>query len=827
MSFTVDQNSVRFKALDDVIVIWIDDYMISNDIYQELRKSDFSVLYTIHSNDFDIYLNYITENLVAGAVVSLIVHSRFIDQLLSISLPNIINIYALGNKYYFRWKNTKVRDVFNQHDPKYISKVLREDFEIYFNRQWSTGISFFQRNTEIQRNFGELSHQNAQFMWYQLLIKILTQMPPSVMSKDDLLQQSFLNYKEDINVRDFKTYESHMYEFKRKYIPEKALEYFTRDSFFYRLMNQACRTSNIDLMFSYRCLIRDIFIQLEKLYIDQKQNCQKPFTVYRGTTITKEELELLQRNIGNLISRHQFLSTSKDNNVASMYAGDMSTTSDEELHILEEIFINPMNCKTVFYADVSEYSYFKDEGEILLSIGSVFRVKSISEIRKGILYKVQLELVDNDEKMIEELHQYLELNIENESTLLTLSSFLLWMGKYDKARYYCDILLTKLAEDDPDRSVICTQIGYICQKMGKFDEALEYLHQSIEKLSNKQKILELSCAYNDRGLIYKCSGDFVKAQNDINKALELRSNEENFTEIERKSLPVFLSHTHENLGILYKDDTTMYQTQGNAYYRQGEYNEALVNFQHAYDIYQSMPYCDPLMIAAAASNIGSTLNVTGNYTAAYPKFEEALNTQRRFAPKHPNIIFALNNMAMVCSNMKDMNAFMNYSQEALRMCREIIGEYHENTAITYLIVAQRLNVEQYDQAMNYFNHVLDIYIQHLRLPYHNNVIGCYIQMGIMERKRGHFEEAHQNFNLANEAYHCSSLPQQHSLLTKLYTQIALTHIEQDQVEAALHAYEQAIKYTPENSHELPKILEDIEVLHERYNIRNSRFQNII
>lgn len=381
MSYTIEQNPLHFKAVDDVIVIWIDDHTISVDLYQEIRKSVARVLYTIHSRDFDSYLHYMKQNVTAGTVVSLVVHNRFIDRLLTAYLPHVVSIYALGGKYSFRWVNTKVRDVFDRYDFKYISKKLREDFENHFNQQWSMGISIFQRNTEIQRNYGELSRQNVQFMWYQLLVKILTQMPSNAHSKDDMLQHSFLNYKEDTTVTDFKTYEMHMHEFKRHYTPKEAIKWFTRDSFAYRLLNKACRTSNIDLMFVFRCLIRDVFIALKELDLRQKQKDRRPFTVYRGTTITQEELELLQRNSGNLISRHQFLSTTVDKAVAAVFIDGITTTAENnELGILEEIYIDPTNCQTTNYADVSHYGHIPDEGEILISIGSVFRVKSISKI---------------------------------------------------------------------------------------------------------------------------------------------------------------------------------------------------------------------------------------------------------------------------------------------------------------------------------------------------------------------------------------------------------------------------------------------------------------
>jgi tetratricopeptide (TPR) repeat protein len=169
-------------------------------------------------------------------------------------------------------------------------------------------------------------------------------------------------------------------------------------------------------------------------------------------------------------------------------------------------------------------------------------------------------------------------------------------------------------------------------------------------------------------------------------------------------------------------------------------------------------------------------------------------------------------MAMTCSCTGDIDGFMNYSQEALRMSCELFGETHENTAITYFGIAARLTVDQYDLAMNYFYRVLSIYAQVLDLPCHNNVIGCYMHMGIMERKYGQFDKAYQHFNQAIETFHRSSLPEKHPLLTKTYVEMALTYQEQGQIDRALRAYEQAIEHAPADSHQLPSIRQSIESL---------------
>jgi tetratricopeptide (TPR) repeat protein len=120
--------------------------------------------------------------------------------------------------------------------------------------------------------------------------------------------------------------------------------------------------------------------------------------------------------------------------------------------------------------------------------------------------------------------------------------------------------------------------------------------------------------------------------------------------------------------------------------------------------------------------------------------------------------------------------------------------------------------------MNYFHRVLTIYNENLHLPHQNNVIGCYNRMGIMHRKRKEYEQAHNCFRHAIEIFSRTSLPERHSLLTQMYTNMGLTHKEQGDLDACLIDYKLAIKYTTDDSHELPKIQKAIETLmHEKNN----------
>ncbi|CAF1330416.1 unnamed protein product [Rotaria sp. Silwood1] len=55
-------------------------------------------------------------------------------------------------------------------------------------------------------------------------------------------------------------------EFEKYYPSTKAIEWYTRDSFLYRLLNQNFCLQDIDIVFKFRFIIKEIYNQLNKLH---------------------------------------------------------------------------------------------------------------------------------------------------------------------------------------------------------------------------------------------------------------------------------------------------------------------------------------------------------------------------------------------------------------------------------------------------------------------------------------------------------------------------------------------------------------------------------
>ncbi|CAF1060514.1 unnamed protein product [Rotaria sp. Silwood1] len=119
---------------------------------------------------------------------------------------------------------------------------------------------------------------NGHFVHSLLLIDVLFRMKATEQDKQQLI--SLCN-----NQYEGKSAQLAMvHEFDEQYSSEKALWWYSRDSFLYKILNKALRTQNIDILFLFRFVIADIYQQL-------KQNqCQSSVLVYRGQLMFKEEV---------------------------------------------------------------------------------------------------------------------------------------------------------------------------------------------------------------------------------------------------------------------------------------------------------------------------------------------------------------------------------------------------------------------------------------------------------------------------------------------------------------------------------------------------------
>ncbi|CAF1691376.1 unnamed protein product, partial [Adineta ricciae] len=152
-------------------------------------------------------------------------------------------------------------------------------------------------------------------------------------------------------------------------------------TFLYRLLNKALREQDIDILYSLRYFIKDLHEQLTDLHSRQvstqtPEESKSIITVYRGQLINTQEFDQkLRNNLNGFLSVTNFLSTTVSKPLATIFAGNGT-----EIHMQSILFqIDIESAINKFpYANISSESAFGDtEGELLFTMGAVFRILSI------------------------------------------------------------------------------------------------------------------------------------------------------------------------------------------------------------------------------------------------------------------------------------------------------------------------------------------------------------------------------------------------------------------------------------------------------------------
>ncbi|CAF4770396.1 unnamed protein product, partial [Rotaria socialis] len=145
----------------------------------------------------------------------------------------------------------------------------------------------------------------------------LNQLPPtymySVIFKDIVLE---INDDDAKSIKALEIYckkkeipDTEINELKRKYHQKSPVWWYTCEMFLYGMLNRGLRLLDMEAMSKLGFFIRSLHLQLKQLHQEQATNLQKPFTVYRGQGMNKEDFQNLLDSQGGLLSFNNFLST--------------------------------------------------------------------------------------------------------------------------------------------------------------------------------------------------------------------------------------------------------------------------------------------------------------------------------------------------------------------------------------------------------------------------------------------------------------------------------------------------------------------------------------
>ncbi|CAF4220532.1 unnamed protein product [Adineta steineri] len=108
------------------------------------------------------------------------------------------------------------------------------------------------------------------------------------------------------------------------------------------------------------------------------------------------ELHDLERNEGNLVSTDTFLSTTSNYEAALSFSGD-GNVEDNYVSVIYEITVDTTLTHWIPFAKIDYHSIFKDEDEVLFSMGAVFRVGQTKQL-KDRLWIIELTLTSTEDE---------------------------------------------------------------------------------------------------------------------------------------------------------------------------------------------------------------------------------------------------------------------------------------------------------------------------------------------------------------------------------------------------------------------------------------------
>ncbi|CAF3860924.1 unnamed protein product [Rotaria sp. Silwood1] len=299
-------------------------------------------------------------------------------------------------------------------------------------------------------------------------------------------------------------------ELAEKYEERKAIEYYTGTACLSRVVNQVCHTEDIRQIFSFRVYMSDLHNLLVSHYIEGEKNgirsCIKD--VYRGKPLSGSVLQQLIDNEHGLISMNGFLSTTIDQDVALEFAGynqqiDKGYKSTLFLLTIEKEVRRP-------YAYIGHCSAMQNETEVLFSLGTIWRIKSVTHTKNPSLGDISHEL-----------------------------------GNDDEAEWFYGKMLEQDSINGITRGILCYKIGMIQYEKGDLSGALENLIKATSLLQpqiNESDMIRLPFfeIFNTVGSIHHKNNSFGKAIQYFEKALQEQNESTSET-----------AKVHDNLGVLY------------------------------------------------------------------------------------------------------------------------------------------------------------------------------------------------------------------------------------------------------------------------------------
>lgn len=437
-------------------------------------------------------------------------------------------------------------------------------------------------------------------------------------------------------------------EFQENYGSSRSIRWLTRQSFLSRIFNKAARLQNIDILFLFRFLVHDLEEQLIK------NQCKQPMTLYRTQLLPVEQHEILKSSVGGYLMINNFLSTTVDRHLALSYFDNLDKADEFEMkRVIFEIDADPRIESVKPFANIIWLSYCFGQQEVLMMIGSIFRVIEVVEDQR--LTTIRLTLSSEQENDLKQAFDNLRSFYKiRDVNLLSFGQILSEMATLDEAKQFYLHLLNDLPSDHQDLANCYQALGNAASEKGDLDLSIEWFDKLRDLFNRTLKPDDPRVA--DSHFIL---ANIYTKKSDLRNALEF-------------------------------------------------YTKAMLIYKKAFDE-------NHLTIADCCDRIASIHEKEKKYFQALNHYEKALNIrQRRLGTEHLDLATNHSKIGGVRLLLCHYFLALGHFNTALKMKTNLLPADHIDFATDFRGMAQIYRTRgEYQQALHYFQKVLDIYRLHL------------------------------------------------------------------------------------------------------------------
>ena len=677
------------------ILIWLDSTIDKTDAdYHDLlaQVKKLGITYKIFT-DVDECIESLTQ--MTNEKVILILNGFIGERVMDIvhDMAHVDSIYAhcANARRHERWtkKWSKIKGVLTdiysicdiikqnqQMEPNLLAirpLALSEENELF--------LGFLAVGDDVQsKNLDEL---DPSFMFTTVLKEILLGLEYNEISMQNLVALCREKYLEDEKELAF------IDEFEKAYYLKTPISWYTHETFLYKMLNLALRTLDVKTIIKMGFFLHDLHSQIVQLYNEQftKKEYSYSFIVYRGQALIIKDFDMLMKSVGGLISFNNFLSTTRMKDIALQFAYGGENLPGR-VGILFIIDIDPSNSSTVF-ADITNISYYKKESEILFSMHSVFRIKSIEKTGKN-MYQVNLTSTNDEDQQLHDLTDLLREETLGLSGWDRIGKLLIKLGDFYAAQETYNTLLERTT-NDVEQAHFYHQLGYIKEDLGEYDDSLSFYEKSLEikQRDPPSDGSHFAMYYNNIGAVYDKKGDYSTAAAFFLKAIDI------YERILPRNAPRL---------------ATCYNNIGSIYYNMCEYSKVLSYYDKelAIDL-ECLPENDP-SLGIDHNNIGLVYLDMQEYESALSCFQKALAIYNRsLQPGHASFSSIYNSLGSVYNSIEEYSKALSYYQKALEIDQNTLAPNHPYLGITYNNMGLVYkNMNEYAKALSMFECALNI-----------------------------------------------------------------------------------------------------------------------